>query len=63
MHENCERSWWWRKPRVKWVQQQSLALFAQIRQTTARRNAFLRENGEKTLCDCFRPLIRGAMTV
>lgn len=46
-----------RKPRVKWVQQQSLALFAQIRQKPALRDAFLRENGERTLLDCFRPLI------
>jgi 2-polyprenyl-6-methoxyphenol hydroxylase-like FAD-dependent oxidoreductase len=46
-----------RKPRVKWVQQQSLALFAQFRQSPALRDAFLRENGEKTLLDCFRPLI------
>jgi len=46
-----------RKPRVKWMQQQSLALFAQFRQKPALRDAFLRENGEKTLLDCFRPLI------
>jgi FAD-dependent urate hydroxylase len=46
-----------RKPRVKWVQQQSLALFAQFRQDSTRRDAFLRENGEKTLRDCFRPLV------
>jgi FAD-dependent urate hydroxylase len=46
-----------RKPRVKWMQQESLALFAQFRQKPALRDAFLRENGEKTLLDCFRPLI------
>jgi 2-polyprenyl-6-methoxyphenol hydroxylase-like FAD-dependent oxidoreductase len=46
-----------RKPRVEWVQQQSLALFAQIRQPPARRDVFLREKGEKTLRDCFEPLI------
>lgn len=46
-----------RKPRVKWVQQQSLALFAQFRQGSTGRDAFLRESGEKTLRDCFRPLV------
>jgi 2-polyprenyl-6-methoxyphenol hydroxylase-like FAD-dependent oxidoreductase len=46
-----------RKPRVKWIQQQSLALFAQFRQKAALRDAFLRENGEQTLLDSFRPLI------
>jgi FAD-dependent urate hydroxylase len=46
-----------RKPRVKWIQQQSLALFAQFRQKPALRDAFLRENGEQTLLDSFRPLI------
>lgn len=46
-----------RKPRVKWIQQQSLALFAKIRQAPALRNAFLRTKGEETLRDCFRPLI------
>ncbi len=46
-----------RKPRVNWVQQQSLALFAQMRQEPALRNAFLRQKGEKTLHDCFRPLV------
>jgi 2-polyprenyl-6-methoxyphenol hydroxylase-like FAD-dependent oxidoreductase len=46
-----------RKPRVEWVQQQSLALFAQIRRPPARRDLFLREKGEKTLRDCFEPLI------
>ncbi len=45
-----------RKPRVKWVQQRSLALFAQIRREPALRNEFLREKGEQTLRDCFRPL-------
>lgn len=46
-----------RKARVKWVQQQSLALFAQFRQESSLRDAFLRENGERTLLDCFRPLV------
>jgi FAD-dependent urate hydroxylase len=46
-----------RKPRVKWVQQQSVALFANLRQASSLRNAFLREKGEMTLRDCFRPLI------
>jgi 2-polyprenyl-6-methoxyphenol hydroxylase-like FAD-dependent oxidoreductase len=45
-----------RKSRVKWVQQRSLALFTQIRQEPALRNVFLREQGEQTLRDCFRPL-------
>lgn len=46
-----------RKPRVQWVQLQSLALFAQFRQKPTLRDAFLRESGERTLLDCFRPLI------
>lgn len=46
-----------RKPRVQWIQQQSLALFAKIRQAPALRNAFLRAKGEKALRDCFQPLI------
>jgi hypothetical protein len=45
-----------RKPRVKWVQQQSLALFGKIRQPPPLRDAFLREEGEKTLRDCLQPL-------
>jgi FAD-dependent urate hydroxylase len=45
-----------RKPRVEWVQQRSLALFGQIRQQPALRNVFLRQQGEQTLRDCFRPL-------
>ena len=49
------------KPRVKWVQQQSLAIFAQLRQKPALRDAFLRENGERSLLDCFRATGRGAL--
>lgn len=45
-----------RKPHVKWVQQQSLELFAQMRQPPARRSAFLREKGETILRDSFIPL-------
>jgi len=37
-----------RKPRAKRVQQQSLALFPQIRQAPVLRSAFWREKGEET---------------
>jgi hypothetical protein len=39
------------------VQQQSLAMFAQIRQASALRNASLREKGGKILRDSFEPMI------
>lgn len=46
-----------RKPRVQWVQRESIALFRQFREPAAVRDAFLRTQGQKALEDRFRPLI------
>jgi 2-polyprenyl-6-methoxyphenol hydroxylase-like FAD-dependent oxidoreductase len=46
-----------RKPRVQWVQQNSLALFERLRQPPEVRNAFLRQYGSRVLEDSFRPLV------
>jgi hypothetical protein len=52
-----------RKPRVKWVQQRSLALFAQIRQESALRNVFLGETGRATIARLLPTTDRGAIAL
>ena len=46
-----------RKPRVKWVQQQSIAAAESLRMPPAIRNAALRERGDQMMQSRFRPLI------
>lgn len=46
-----------RKPRVKWVQQQSIAIAERLRMPPAARNAALREGGDQMLHSRFAPLI------
>lgn len=46
-----------RKPRVKWVQQQSMALAEILTSPSAARNAALRERGKETMLARFGPLV------
>jgi 2-polyprenyl-6-methoxyphenol hydroxylase-like FAD-dependent oxidoreductase len=46
-----------RKPRVKWVQQQSIATAERLRTPPAARNAALRERGDQMMQSRFGPLI------
>jgi 2-polyprenyl-6-methoxyphenol hydroxylase-like FAD-dependent oxidoreductase len=46
-----------RKPRVKWVQQQSMALAEILTGPSAVRNAALRERGNDAMQARFRPLV------
>jgi 2-polyprenyl-6-methoxyphenol hydroxylase-like FAD-dependent oxidoreductase len=46
-----------RKPRVKWVQQQSIATAEGLRMPPATRNAILRERGQQMMQSRFEPLI------
>ncbi len=46
-----------RKPRVKWVQQQSIAVAESFRMPPAIRNAALRERGDQMMQSRFGPLV------